>query len=772
MENGNNADDLSHVTIEYTVGKSEPRTRYLLLEMPRWVCDRLIAAYDALEDDKEAQDKLMLHFLKGASRRTGDTSLEARHYYTIGDSVDGMPSDGDRRPTTPKGGYQHRIIKDMTLIPASLRERMSDDQNSRKGSAYNVLGDFWRDDFNKVKKDGTLDALFTPNVPYFPEDHGNAAGGGMKRKSDIYYSDVSIRSPQAPQPAVEASPSKRPRPSDPDVDGLPERRFFFRAWNGQRELCFSVQARGRPPAGDCKEFVLGAVSPTGSVRVALRTPGGGDEAAVSYSIAQLSNDVYVRVEEIESLPPGVNESKCGNALTRVVQRRFCVTLPDDDEPVPPLTPSDVDLDQVYHDLQVGTCLGHAEYALWSTTTVQFPTMMSHTDRLVRSEEHSPDEGGVAANRAAVASTLRATSSSFAGYLLFRTTDGQYLGLCEEYDADDKGENRTCRVRLSCKLTGEPGDQWRAVHRVVMATDLFLPPPTLDYLLDSMEDRSVGFVMFAGTSGMSKTFTSRALALELAGKRENILNVQFHPSYSYADFVYGPSVNHEGRLVPELGSLLRFLGWKRGAAGKPKEPEPWKGAGRRVVLIDEFNRGNAPSIFGELLSLLEYRDESMQLSSFPAKFSLPGDVLFIATVNDDDRNAVSIDRAFQARLLTFQLDSYIDWDGDRQGEDHSQPTLFAPDKVLRLYLQKQGWSENGEAELLKSVNTRLLQYTDHRLFVAAGRLLHQTQVRRLRHWMHVIVPMIKTELKRYIRQPGELRERVQELEAAVVETYRM
>jgi 5-methylcytosine-specific restriction protein B len=71
----------------------------------------------------------------------------------------------------------------------------------------------------------------------------------------------------------------------------------------------------------------------------------------------------------------------------------------------------------------------------------------------------------------------------------------------------------------------------------------------------------------------------------------------------------------------------------------------------VLLIDEINRGNLPKILGELLYLLEYRDDEVALmyGEEEARFSLPEDLLIIGTMNTADRSIALIDAALRRRF---------------------------------------------------------------------------------------------------------------------------
>ena len=69
-----------------------------------------------------------------------------------------------------------------------------------------------------------------------------------------------------------------------------------------------------------------------------------------------------------------------------------------------------------------------------------------------------------------------------------------------------------------------------------------------------------------------------------------------------------------------------------------------------MIIDEINRGNLPRVLGELLFLLEYRDESVQtLYRADQPFSLPENLWFIGTMNTADRSIALVDAALRRRF---------------------------------------------------------------------------------------------------------------------------
>lgn len=156
------------------------------------------------------------------------------------------------------------------------------------------------------------------------------------------------------------------------------------------------------------------------------------------------------------------------------------------------------------------------------------------------------------------------------------------------------------------------------------------------------------LIFYGPPGTGKTYIARKLMEYLAPDSSRREVVQFHPSYAYEDFVQGyrPETRPDGTLAYTLkpGPLLRLA--ERATSS----------AAEHVLLIDEINRGNLPKILGELLYLLEYRDDEVALMYGEAgeRFSLPRNLLIIGTMNTADRSIGLIDAALRRRFHFIPL----------------------------------------------------------------------------------------------------------------------
>lgn len=172
----------------------------------------------------------------------------------------------------------------------------------------------------------------------------------------------------------------------------------------------------------------------------------------------------------------------------------------------------------------------------------------------------------------------------------------------------------------------------------LASRLFVTPPWLQEIHELLAARRQ--VIFYGPPGTGKTYIARELARWIASDAGRVRVVQFHPSYSYEDFVegYRPGSNGSGFTLVK-GPLMELANEAR------EHPDE-----THVLLIDEINRGNIAKVFGEMYFLLEYRSEEMRLLYSRDPFALPENLWIIGTMNTADRSIALLDAALRRRFF--------------------------------------------------------------------------------------------------------------------------
>jgi hypothetical protein len=152
------------------------------------------------------------------------------------------------------------------------------------------------------------------------------------------------------------------------------------------------------------------------------------------------------------------------------------------------------------------------------------------------------------------------------------------------------------------------------------------------------------IILAGPPGTSKTFLAQKLVNYLTkGDASRAHLVQFHPSYSYEQFVEGlrPDVVNGAVQFRPVAGVVVDLAEKCRSSNED-----------HFLIIDEFNRANLSRVLGELMYLFEYRDRQIDLP-YRKGFSLPPNLFFIATMNTADRSIRSIDIALRRRFDVFE-----------------------------------------------------------------------------------------------------------------------
>ena len=196
----------------------------------------------------------------------------------------------------------------------------------------------------------------------------------------------------------------------------------------------------------------------------------------------------------------------------------------------------------------------------------------------------------------------------------------------------------------------------------------------------------------------------------------VRSLVFHPSYAYEDFVIGllpqPVEGDQGGVTvrPHVGPLLELAHFA-------------SQTGRRALLLcDEFNRGAAAAIFGDMLALLD-RDkrstpgepESGARIATPyshlgpttgdgealeVETSLPSTLYVLAAMNSADRSVAPLDAALRRRFSIV----FVEPDLDLLAVHLGASAEFDPENP-------DGWTDAAHmkalaVEILRSMNERI------------------------------------------------------------------
>jgi 5-methylcytosine-specific restriction protein B len=224
------------------------------------------------------------------------------------------------------------------------------------------------------------------------------------------------------------------------------------------------------------------------------------------------------------------------------------------------------------------------------------------------------------------------------------------------------------------FNGDEGTDLASAYSIQqLAADTSYDVETLQGWLRALERK--GQAIIYGPPGTGKTYLAERLAKHLISESDGAVElVQFHPAYSYEDFIQGirPQSDGDGQLEYPIvaGRFLEFC--KVASARK----------GTCVLIIDEINRANLARVLGELMYLLEYRDKDVPLAS-GNRLRVPSNVRIIGTMNTADRSIALVDHALRRRFAFIPL----------------VPNY----ETLRLYHEKTGANVEGLIGVLREVN---------------------------------------------------------------------
>lgn len=224
------------------------------------------------------------------------------------------------------------------------------------------------------------------------------------------------------------------------------------------------------------------------------------------------------------------------------------------------------------------------------------------------------------------------------------------------------------------------------------------------------------IILMGPPGTSKSFIANMLSNEF----EHTKRIQFHPQYSYQDFITG-KILEEGNLKDKKGEFLTFLDV---ALSTPSE--------NFLLIIEEINRANVSQVFGELIQLLD-RGEKLSLSFNGDSYNyyLPSNLKIIGTMNTTDRTVGRIDYALKRRFYQIYFD--VDYN-------------ILIDKVSVLD------NSFSIADLLKKINSNLLSALNNKEMVIGHAIFLKTFVQQSETQKYVWDTESFSDLFNYVISP--------------------
>ena len=190
------------------------------------------------------------------------------------------------------------------------------------------------------------------------------------------------------------------------------------------------------------------------------------------------------------------------------------------------------------------------------------------------------------------------------------------------------------------------DAYRSAGRAVGVSGppAVASPAPADLLRARLEQRTP--VILAGPPGTGKTRLVNQMVSELGGKGQLgcVEVIQFHSDYSYQQFIYGFQPAEAGGFTEKLGILPRLL--HAIEARRRDDPDDVM---VDVLVIDEINRADVGSVFGEVMTLLDDRSSKTVRLANGKELALPESLWIIGTMNTADRNIALMDFALRRRF---------------------------------------------------------------------------------------------------------------------------
>lgn len=202
---------------------------------------------------------------------------------------------------------------------------------------------------------------------------------------------------------------------------------------------------------------------------------------------------------------------------------------------------------------------------------------------------------------------------------------------------------------------------------------------MDFYKEQVKDKDISPFDFAGILYSNFNIKDGELIdndAKIVTKGEYKL-VQFHPAYTYEDFVRGiVAKSTDEKISYEVENKIL------GNFAQTAKDNPNK---NYVLIIDEINRANLPAVLGELIYALEYRDKEIKtMYELDGDNSLviPKNLYIIGTMNTADRSAGQIDYAIRRR---FAFEAVLPKDLTSELGDRFAKDLF--ETVSKLFVKE-------------------------------------------------------------------------------------